>query len=146
MKLRYRGVEYDYNPPQLEMTESELLGQYRGRPTSFSYARHVPIPQPAETLTYRGVAYQATSQGQTQPVPQTATPTPTARPSLFAALQNRIKHLSPAAEARRSLLLEASQTHQTSIQKSLQHRIEVAKSQGNLNLLNQLEDEMHRMV
>ncbi|MBE9080058.1 DUF4278 domain-containing protein [Romeria aff. gracilis LEGE 07310] len=142
MRLRYRGVEYDYNPPQLEMTESELLGQYRGRPTCFSYARHVPIPQPVETLTYRGVNYQTTSQGAAQALSETAA----VRPSLFAALQNRTQHLSPAAEARRSLLLEASQTHRMSIQKSLQHRIEVAKSQGNLNLLNQLEDEMHRMV
>ena len=50
MKLTYRGVDYDYNPAVLDVTESEAVGQYRGQATKFSYVRHVPIPQPTELL------------------------------------------------------------------------------------------------
>ena len=66
MKLTYRGIEYDYNPPMLELTESDVACNYRGASSTYTYVRHVPIPQPAERLSYRGVAYQTTRQGQIQ--------------------------------------------------------------------------------
>ncbi|OUC13898.1 MAG: hypothetical protein B0A82_14835 [Alkalinema sp. CACIAM 70d] len=30
MKLSYRGVQYEYTPPTLEVTEGEICGRYRG--------------------------------------------------------------------------------------------------------------------
>ena len=77
MKLTYRGVAYDHNPPMLEVTESDVDYQYRGQSARYTYVRHVPIPQPAEHLSYRGVAYQTTRHGQVQqlqvtPAAQTA--------------------------------------------------------------------------
>lgn len=150
MKLTYRGIEYDYNPPVLEVVESEMTCQYRGARAVYTYVRHVPIPQPAERLTYRGVAYQTTRQGQiqqlgsaAQPVNANAVAGADATPATWG---NKLTGNRPAAQARRELLRTSSQQHQQSIARVLQHRIEVAKAQGNQTLLQQLESEMRQSV
>lgn len=139
MRLCYRGVEYDYNPPSLEVKEREILGTYRGRPLHFNYVSHVPVPQPVADLTYRGVAYQTTSSGEVQlrEGPQRQ------RQSVFQGIKSTD---NSAMQARRQLLRDAAESHRSSIQRMLQHRIEVARAQGNDILLKQLEEEMHQLV
>ncbi|MBE9157983.1 DUF4278 domain-containing protein [Nodosilinea sp. LEGE 06152] len=138
MKLCYRGVEYDYNPPSLEVSESELTGQYRGRPLKFSYVSHLPVTQPIGNYTYRGVAYSTNCYGQVQP-PVAASQ----RQPIFQA-----GRVAPGRglQARRQLLREAAEAHRVNIQRSIQHRIEVARAQGNDQLLQQLEDELHQLA
>jgi len=140
MRLCYRGVEYDYNPPSLEVKEQELVGKYRGRPLHFNYVSHVPVPQPVANLSYRGVPYSTTSQGQVRP--STVTPE-TQRHSVFQGIKSSDNSVM---RARRHLLKEAAESHRTNIQRTLQHRIEVARAQGNENLLRQLEEEMHQLA
>ncbi|MGB3295116.1 MAG: DUF4278 domain-containing protein [Phormidesmis sp.] len=145
MKLTYRGIEYDYNPPMLEVTESKIACRYRGHASRYTYVRHVPIPQPAERLTYRGVAYQTTRQGQIEQLTgQKLAGQP--RPGVLSGLRNKLVGVSPAARVRLELLQEASQHHKENITRSLQHRIEVAKAQGNDTLLQQLESERRQSV
>ncbi len=102
MKLTYRGIEYDYNPPRLEVTDSEISCQYRGHAARYSYVRHVPIPQPAERLTYRGVAYQTTRQGEIQQItPQTTTEqtiTGTS-PALLTSLRSQVSQQQPGCSS-----------------------------------------------
>ncbi len=136
MKLSYRGVQYDHNPPMLEVSESDILCRYRGRTHRYSYVRHLPFPQPRAELTYRGVAYQTDSHGQRQPASQPS------RRSVFSSFQDRLTALSPLMSERQRLLREVAQSHSASIQDSLERRIAVARAQGNLLLLQQLEDEM----
>ena len=138
MKLCYRGVAYDHNPPSLEVTESEMQGHYRGHSLRFSYVKHIPFPQPVADLTYRGVPYQTNAQGQVQQVDASTTPSR----RLFQA--DRL--VSPMGNARLSLLREAATAHRDNIERSLNHRIEVARSQGDEQLLNQLEAEMHQLA
>ncbi|MEL6471142.1 MAG: DUF4278 domain-containing protein [Cyanobacteria bacterium J06623_4] len=145
MKLTYRGIEYDHNPPMLEVTESEITNRYRGQTAPYAYVRHVPIPQPAVSLRYRGVAYQTTRHGQVQQLTQPSVQT--VRPgNALAHLRNKLMGTSPAAQARRELLQESSRLHKASIERSLQHRIKVAREQGNEVLIQQLESEMHQGV
>lgn len=155
MKLAYRGLEYDYNPPMLEVTQSEIALKYRGHALQHTYVRHVPIPQIAERLTYRGVAYQTTRQGgiqQLETVHSSAAHSSAAYGSVphsgvsFAGLRNKLSGTSEAAKARRQLLQVASEQHKASIARSLQRRIDVAKSQGNTTLIEQLETEMRQSV
>ncbi|MGB3312683.1 MAG: DUF4278 domain-containing protein [Nodosilinea sp.] len=138
MKLCYRGVEYDYNPPSLEVRESELTGHYRGRPLKFSYVSHVPVTQPIGNYTYRGVDYSTNCHGQVQPS--------TAVPQRQPVFQAKRAAAGTALKARRHLLREAADAHRVSIQRSIQHRIEVARTQGNDQLLLQLEDELHQLA
>jgi hypothetical protein len=138
MKLCYRGVDYDYNPPSLEVRDSELTGCYRGRPTHFKYVSHVPVPQPVANYTYRGVGYSTTALGQVQP--------PTGVVLREPVFQAQRAAAGSGLKARRHLLREAAEAHRSNIQQSVQHRIEVARSQGNDQLLRQLEDELHQLA
>lgn len=140
MKLVYRGVEYDHTPPMLEVSESEILCNYRGRNHRYSYVRHVPFPQPQAELTYRGAAYQTDRYGQRQAVEQAETK------SVFSAFQRRLAELTPLMDERRQLLRASARSHSESIQRSLDRRIEIAREQGNVHLLQQLEDEMQQMA
>jgi hypothetical protein len=140
MRLCYRGVEYDYHPPSLEVKEGEILGKYRGRPLHFNYVSHVPIPQPVADLTYRGVSYRTTALGQVRPGVRSAEQP---RQSVFQAIKSSDNSMM---QARRHLLKEAAESHRDNIQRILQHRIEVARAQGNDTLLKQLEEEMHQLA
>lgn len=140
MKLTYRGIEYDHNPPMLEVSESEILCNYRGRNHNYSYVRHVPFPQPQSVLVYRGAAYQTNRHGQRQTVEKAPFK------SVFSAFQRKLAELTPLMDERRQLLHESALSHSESIQRSLEHRISVARDQGNINLLHQLEDEMRQMA
>lgn len=55
MKLTYRGVSYEYNPPQVETTLGEVGGKYRGLEWRFRNPKKLPILQPTLDLVYRGV-------------------------------------------------------------------------------------------
>lgn len=143
MQLTYRGIQYDYNPPVLEATESEIACKYRGQSAAYTYVRHVPIPQSAETLRYRGVAFQTNRHGQVQQISEVGM-SPARTGGTLSTLRSKLTGTSAAAQARRELLHEASQLHQSSITRSLEHRIAVAKEQGNQPLLAQLESEMRQ--
>lgn len=57
MKLTYRGVSYDYNPPVVETTNGNIGGKYRGLDWRFRNLKKPFTLQPPVNLTYRGVAY-----------------------------------------------------------------------------------------
>lgn len=57
MKITYRGVEYDYNPPVVETTATSEVGTYRGVDIRFRTVKKAPVQQPSLDLVYRGVAY-----------------------------------------------------------------------------------------
>ncbi|GFE67915.1 DUF4278 domain-containing protein [Chroococcus sp. FPU101] len=61
MKLTYRGVSYDYNPPVVETTDGETGGKYRGLDWRFRNLKKPFVLQPTVNLTYRGVAYNKAS-------------------------------------------------------------------------------------
>jgi hypothetical protein len=57
MKLTYRGVSYDYNPPTVAVDEGKVAGKFRGLDWRFHNLKKPPVLQPPVNLTYRGVAY-----------------------------------------------------------------------------------------
>ena len=73
MKLNYRGVTYDYNPPKVERGEEKVGGKYRGLDWRFRNLKKPPVLQPSYNLTYRGVKYSnnpaaATTESQDAPL------------------------------------------------------------------------------
>lgn len=136
MKLTYRGVHYDHQPTPVDMVDRGLSGHYRGQQVNFAYPRHVPVPQVAATLQYRGVRYGTTINGGIEAVAQTAHPE-------MAVGEKPVAVALPIATHMRNLHdSESTRVHLENIRKRLQHRIEVAKAAGNESLLHQLEDEM----
>lgn len=57
MRLSYRGAAYQSVAPMIEITESHLIGKYRGVPTRFSSPASIPLPQSIVRLSYRGSHY-----------------------------------------------------------------------------------------
>jgi hypothetical protein len=71
MSLKYRGVSYDYTPPQVEMQSADIVGQYRGLEWRFRNPKRVPVLQSNLDLVYRGVSYR-TGQPSAIPEPEVA--------------------------------------------------------------------------
>lgn len=73
MQLKYRGVNYEYTPPQVTAKSTDLVGKYRGLEWRFRAATS-PVQQPTVDLVYRGVAYQTGQQPVTMPEQSVASP------------------------------------------------------------------------
>ncbi|HAX78537.1 MAG TPA: hypothetical protein DCY88_22570 [Cyanobacteria bacterium UBA11372] len=120
MKMSYRGVAYEYEPPTIDMVEGEIGGKYRGQPWRCSYPRHIPVPQPALDLKYRGVAYSTYGKAQPGAIAQTGNP--------------------------RKVCPELAETHLANIRRRLEHRLQVAKDSGDQKLIRMLEAESKQLV
>ena len=57
MKLKYRGVSYEYQPIALETKQGEVAGRYRSGEWRFRNLKKAPVLLPVGNLTYRGVKY-----------------------------------------------------------------------------------------
>lgn len=87
MKLTYRGVQYDYTPPVVEMNKTAEVGKYRGVDIRFRTVKKNPVQQPTLDLVYRGAAYR-TGEAATETVPATVTVKPVAdAPAALADLE-----------------------------------------------------------
>jgi hypothetical protein len=126
MKLSYRGVRYDYNPPAELTVAGEVMGRYRGAAWRQSILAAPAPQQPAAVLCYRGVTY--STQPGAEVAPQAAAPS-----------------VSASAVARASKVAVAS-AHQRSILASLEHRINAARNRGDERLVHLLEDEMRHFA
>lgn len=79
MKLNYRGVSYDYNPPQVEYGDLAQSGKYRGLDIRFRNPKKVPVLQPTLDLLYRGVAHTTNA---TEPAEGSSVATPAVAPTV----------------------------------------------------------------
>jgi len=102
MQLKYRGVSYDYNPPEVETTESQQVGTYRGLEWRFRNPRKPLVLETNLDFKYRGVPYRS---GQTVR-PETATasvaataPTPTQLQAQPAAKASKARSVEEQARA-----------------------------------------------
>lgn len=118
MKLTYRGVAYQANSVKLPLVNDTISGKYRGA-TWQGKKLAESIDQPMYTLCWRGVTYN--TDGSLVPVAAT-------QGSLSGILADSAKPM-------------AMDQHRAAILKSLEHRINVARNQGNQQLVQALEDE-----
>lgn len=90
MKLTYRGVSYDYNPPAVETSEAPTVGKYRGLDVRFRNPKKASVQQTTLDLMYRGVAYKPGSEAVEAPVAVAAT---SAEPEKVSTSENRARSL-----------------------------------------------------
>ena len=57
MKLKYRGVFYNYNPIEIAVLKGKVKGKYRGAPWPEKIPQIAKTAEPSIDLKYRGVAY-----------------------------------------------------------------------------------------
>ncbi len=134
MRLSYRGAEYDYEPTSVEMTNSGLTGQYRGQSFGYSYPRHIPVPQPVHTLTYRGAVCRTNPGSHIEAM--------TSRPTVGMSNRASVTGLPIAMQIHRIQKDEVTEIHRQNIQRRLEKRIQAAKSRGDELLLQHLEQEL----
>lgn len=143
MKLSYRGVRYDRTSTPVEMVESEGTGHYRGSNYHFTYPRHIPVPQPVVELKYRGVAYQTNAAGGATSISPAIRAAKAAVRDVFRP--SGLDQARSAIRTKQAILSEVANVHRQNIERSLQHRIEVARARGDQNLVNVLEREMQQI-
>ncbi len=129
MKLSYRGVPYEYLPPSLEMSESEILATYRGQSYPMRYPRHMTMAQPVAELSYRAVPYRSTANGGTEALE---------RPSR--------QRLAPSLSMSNLEFSRLNQVHQENLCKRLSARMASARDRGDDKLLQLLEQESQQLV
>jgi hypothetical protein len=84
MKLTYRGVSYDYNPPQIEVSDSNTVGKYRGLDVRFRNPQKAIVLQPTLDLKYRGAAYSNQPAVEPSAIPSVEPAVPVVEPVIFA--------------------------------------------------------------
>lgn len=92
MKLTYRGVSYDYNPPEVPTFDSGNVGTYRGLDVRFRNPQKQVVLQPTLDLKYRGVAYR-TGEGEAVNKPQTETAGTAAGAYAMSAIADKARAL-----------------------------------------------------
>lgn len=99
MKLSYRGVSYEYNPPQVETTEAQVAGKYRGLDWRFRNMKKPPMLVPTVNLTYRGVSYQIGGITESNSVESTKTPTLSIQDKARSLMLNHLRTLKNRQQA-----------------------------------------------
>jgi hypothetical protein len=132
MNLCYRGISYESEPLSLEVSESNIIGTYRGQQYRRCYPRHIPKLKPKPRLQYRGLAYQ------TCPLIQTET-------SLNAQLAAIAKAREQQMRSEKKNTFNVADIHQINLRHNLNYRLQVARKKGDTGLIQLLEKESQEL-
>jgi len=133
MKLSYRGVNYEFTLPNLEVTEGEILGMYRGVSWRCNTLLETSIPRVDRTLNYPNVC-PYTNQTSNSGVGGLRRVASSKSVSDFS--------LPKAFSARK----ETERIHRMNLLRNLERRLQVAKERGDQNLITLLEAESRQIV
>ena len=122
MKLTYRGANYEYDIPTVDMIEGEVAGKYRGQNWNYRYPRHIPTPN-----KYGGRNYTTKRDSQ-------------------AGDRDVATASAPAAVESYPTVVEVAQVHRANICNILDRRQQAAKAKGDERLLRLLELEWQQMA
>jgi hypothetical protein len=122
MKLTYRGANYEYDIPTVDMIEGEVAGKYRGQNWNYRYPRHIPNPN-----KYGGTNY-------------------TTRRDSQAGDRDVAAASAPGAVKSYPTVVEVAQVHRANICNILDRRQQAAKAKGDERLLRLLELEWQQMA
>ncbi len=133
MKLNYRGTQYDYDPPTIEMMEGPEGGLYRGCSWHTRYPRHMTAPPAVETLKYRGIAY---GNGANTPTsaPKRESATPKSGSGVFTS------------QTSKEMWAEVAKIHEANICQNLVRRLQAAQQRGDQQLIEMLKKEWEQLT
>jgi len=122
MQLTYRGANYEYDIPTVDMIEGEVAGKYRGQDWNYRYPRHLAVPK-----KYGGV--NSTTKRD------------------FQAQQDVAAASAPYSTVESSpIVADLAQVHRVHICSILDRRQQVAKAKGDERLMRLLEKEWKQMA
>lgn len=129
MKLSYRGSNYEYDIPTVDMIEGDVAGKYRGQNWNYRYPRHMNVPGRGGPTIYRSGQHSRERDPKADEVVGVAKNT---RAGEAAAVK------SPTAEV--------AKAHRVNICNILDRRKQVAAAKGDETLLRLLEIEWQQMA
>lgn len=147
MQYSYRGVEYNHVPPSLEVTETEIIGHYRGTPSRRRQYATTNLHQPTHAMTYRGVEYgQGVSASNThrEQAPAQTPKVPDVVPQSIS-VGTSMNYSRPSGRLGIRDVSELEKVHNTFIRQTLEHRLAVARRKGDEGLIQMLEQEQHQL-
>ncbi len=133
MRLSYRGVNNEDAQSMLEVTENEIGSMYRSQNQQLRYVRHIPDPLQVHDRKHCCTVYRPT---------QPSTPVSRVVPQPVAPVSYRIW----LTKNKREVLDELMNSHLKNIQRSLEHRLQVARAKGDQNLIRLLEAESKQLA
>ena len=134
MDLKYRGVAYQTQAPNVTRTGKQLIGKYRGQDCYREiYDTHLVV-QSHPRLKYRGVAYG----GDLQEAPVGAISESTFK---IEVPQNQ----KPVHSSRHQAMSELDRVHNDFLLKNLEVRISSARQKGDQSLVQKLEQEKNAL-
>jgi len=122
MQLTYRGANYEYDIPTVDMIEGEVAGKYRGQNWNYRYPRHIPVPK-----KYGGISSSTKRNFQAQ--------------DDVAAV-----HTAYSVVESSPTFADVAQVHRVHICNILDRRKQVAAANGDARLLRLLEIESKQMA
>ena len=133
MKLTYRGTNYENDISAVEMVEGEIGGKYRGQSWNYRYPRHIPVPEQAYNLKYRGVEYNTKRTQEPEVVVAKTVVEP-----VLALAASRAKACTAVPDI--------TKVHRANLCNILDRRLQIAKAKGDERLLRLLESEAAQMA
>ncbi len=127
MKLIYRGANYEYDIPTVDMEEGGVAGKYRGQNWNYRYPRHMKVPQHAHDLQYHGLLNSRVSLKVDRDVTTTVDSAGTA-----VKFAQKIE--------------DVATVHRVNICNMLDRRKQVARAKGDVTLMCLLEVESKEMA
>ncbi|PSB20833.1 DUF4278 domain-containing protein [Phormidesmis priestleyi ULC007] len=125
MRLSYRSVSYEYAPPTIEVTESEIQGKYRVAPWQCHTLAEAQVPQAPQRLENQNSAYSQRDRSQIE--------------------RTQLSHTLPVRSTF-NILQQLKRIHSANVYRSLEHRMQVAKDREDFQLLQVLESELRETV
>ena len=122
MNLTYRGANYEYDIPTVDMIEGEVAGKYRGQNWNYRYPRHLGVPN-----KHGGTNYTTKRDSQ-------------------AGDRDVAAASAPVAVESYPTVVEVAQVHRANICNILDRRQQAAKAKGDERLLRLLELEWQQMA
>lgn len=138
MKLTYRGLSYDCDPPSIDMMEGGIGGMYRGCSWQVRYPRHIPMPQPVQDLKYRGVAYRTGETAESGVPVSVPVSVPAAKPTPVRTAPTYVRN--------RAFKKEVATIHFANLCRNLERRMQAAESRGDETLVKLLEKESKELT
>lgn len=117
MEFSFPGIRYEADRLPLDTSEGDTAGKTWGSHCGLRYPRHIPVPQLLRSLRERALTRQTGTEIE--------------------------KIANPAS--RLALQEEPAKIHYKNLCRNLERRLEVARSQGNQNLIHLLEAEFEQI-
>jgi hypothetical protein len=134
MKTNYDGVQNQYKPPTLELTEAEIISKYKVENWRYYYPRHIPHLQHKSHRQHRGCVNNSCSLPAICKLSVDRPPLAEESDAIVSILQSQLKDE------------KAKQAHLDSVRRNLERRLQVAKASGNDRLIDLLKQEWQQLV